>query len=1050
MFNISDKYSGKEKRNSIGYFRNREKERQELRKKLHPISRDLDNYFHSVLHKRGWWPNGLFTRKKYYYYADPGLGCFYEKNNVEQLKDLRELKNETKKNKLKSFIEYSYIEENQYAITIEYCSNCQEHITHTFHQAELYKNYAISLQKCILLRFPFIKVILKPIDTDILKEEKYKLPKVDYKGNSEKKFVNDKFKDVRIGAFEVQICFKKNGEDLKIALLHSKLQTKQFPEILKILDKIVSYLPTFSGKIITYEKEEDKNENTKESINNDIYKKGLLEGLQINIYLLKNSKILNIAKDAWNDIQNQQDPHKRQVILKENMIKKKENMFKNDTTIKSYTTKSRPVSSITNYGGYHKSQSMINLMRPTTSKTFLLGNNNNYNYNLNVNESSILSTSMAFKNSMNNYILDKNQAKSLKGKLILTKYTNKDGVIDIGPLPYDSYFIEVQESKQYRSVGLKLAFHNLNLKNSNYIKKYIGLFTQENSFIQLHIYELNKDQSGSDNPIHLGKAKVTLKKISNFNLEENNENNNQNTQNEDNLEKKIKINEKLNSPGIFEHTVPPGRYLLEVEKYNYETYRKYIDLEKGENIVNVEMSVERCCNLHIYVYNYEKFQEESYIPIQNADIIIYQNANEILEESITNSKGEVNYIVNKGEDFLTVVVNKLGYYPVQRVFLRNKDAQVNESGEYEENLTFFLVKENFILENNCILCVTYCSLIDVNFDPNAIQISDNIKNRINLSCFDGQKENGIISTFIKYQTREEMKENNNNNDNNNDNLQGNENNNNIQENENQQNNNDNENEDINNNININNNNGNIEENTTTNKVNNESETENYDNIISLSFIIQTESLKNNNYQDKGFTMNGLERYGCQTIIYTAKNMFYITAPSFTSEGYFLWNIGWIDVKNQLFYQTNTLTNSLNERILYFNCWVEFLQALIDNKIYNKLFEFFCFDKAILLNNDRYIYESIFIQCLKELNFCKDNEDDVIPFITSIFKNYNKMISFSLVKKKICSNLKNFSDEAIGGRTYIDNNNDASSYENKNNTFDNNNIEGYEEKEENEN
>ena len=181
MFNISDKYSGKEKRNSIGYFRNREKERQELRKKLHPISRDLDNYFHSVLHKRGWWPNGLFTRKKYYYYADPGLGCFYEKNNVEQLKDLRELKNETKKNKLKSFIEYSYIEENQYAITIEYCSNCQEHIVHTFHRAELYKNYAISLQKCILLRFPFIKVILKPIDTDILKEEKYKLPKVDYK-----------------------------------------------------------------------------------------------------------------------------------------------------------------------------------------------------------------------------------------------------------------------------------------------------------------------------------------------------------------------------------------------------------------------------------------------------------------------------------------------------------------------------------------------------------------------------------------------------------------------------------------------------------------------------------------------------------------------------------------------------------------------------------------------------------------------------------------------------------------------------------------------------
>ena len=1034
MFNISDKYSGKEKRKTIGYYKGREKARQDLRKKLHPVSRDLDNYFNSVFHERGWWPNGLFTRKKYYYYADPGLGCFYEKNNVEQLKDLRELKNETKKNKLKSFIEYSYIEDNQYAITIEYCSNCEEHKTHTFHRAEIYKNYAISLQKCILLRFPFIKVILKPIDTDILKEEKYKF---------EKKFVNDKFKDVRIGAFEVQICFKKNGEDLKMALLHSKLQTKQFPDILKILDKIVSYLPTFSGKIITYEKEEDKNEISKENINDEIYKKGLLEGLQINIYLLNNIKVLNIAKDAWNDIQNQQDPHKRQVMIREEKIRKKENMFKNDTSIRSYGNKSRPMSSLTGYRGFHKSQSMTDMMRPNTSKTFLLGNNYNNNNNWNINESSILSSSFAFKNSKNNYILDKNKSKSLKGKLILSKYTNKEGMIDIGPLPYDSYFIEVQESKQYRSIGMTLTFNTLNLKNKNYIKKYIGLFTQENSFIQLHVYELNKDQNGTEDPIHLGKAKVTLKKISILNSEAGDENINQNSQNEDNFEKKLKINEKINAPGIFEHTVAPGRYLLEVEKYNYETIRKFIDLEKGANTINVEMSIERCCNLHIFVYNYEKFQEESYVPIHNADITIYQNSNEILEESITNNKGEVNYIVNKGEDFLTVVVSKLGYYPVQRVFIRNKEAQVNESGEYEENLTFFLVKESFILENNCILCVTYSSLVDVNFDPNAIQISDNIKNRLNLSCYDGQKENGVISTFIKYQTKEEMTHKDDMNNNNQDNEEEHNNNdNNSNENENH------ENDEINhdNNINELNNNENNEI-TSSTKNNDESETDNFDNIVSISFIIQTEALKNHNYQDKGFTMNGLERYGCQTIIYTPKNMFYITAPAYCNEGYCLWNIGWIDAQNQLFYQTNTLSESLNERIMHFNCWLEFLQALIDNKIYLKIFEFFGFDRAILLNNDRYINESTFIQCLKLLNFCKENENEIFPFITSLFKTNNKMISFSLVKKKICSNLKNFSDESIGGKNYIQNNNnnqEITSSENKNKNNSNSNNEDYEE------
>ena len=153
---------------------------------------------------------------------------------------------------------------------------------------------------------------------------KMKLPKVDKNGNMEQKYVNDKFKDVRIGAFEVQLGFKKFGQGQKTALLHSKLQTRQFPVIIKILDKIVSYLPTFSGKIITYEKEDKDmtSENNKENNNGegDIYKKGLMEGLQINIYLLNNSKIIKIAKEAWNDIQNQQDPHKRQILIKEDSI----------------------------------------------------------------------------------------------------------------------------------------------------------------------------------------------------------------------------------------------------------------------------------------------------------------------------------------------------------------------------------------------------------------------------------------------------------------------------------------------------------------------------------------------------------------------------------------------------------------------------------------------------------------------------------------------------------------------------------------------------------
>jgi hypothetical protein len=613
---------------------------------------------------------------------------------------------------------------------------------------------------------------------------------------------------------------------------------------------------------------------------------------------------------------------------------------------------------------------------------------------------------------MNNYILDKNEANNLKGKLILTKYTNSEGIIDIGPLPYDSYFIEVQESRQYRSIGFCLKFNTINLKNKNFIKKYIGLFIQENSFIQLNVYEVSKDKNGVEDPVHITDAKVTLKRIYNYGednyLPDNNNYIDNEQEFEENSELKIALNEKQNAPGIFEHTVPPGRYLLEVEKKNYETIRKFIDLDKGANTINVEMSVERCCNLHIFVYNYEKFQEELNVPIHNVDVVIYQNASEILEESITNDKGEVCYMVNKGEDFLTVVVSKLGYYPVQRTFIRNKEAAINEKGEYEENLVFFLVKESFIRENNCILCVTYSNLYDINFDPNSIQISDNVKNKLSLSCYDGQQENGVISTFIQYQPRNKntQKDNNINNNIDPENQEGNEEQNNENENNNQ-------------------NNQNVveEDEETSNRLNEDNgETENYDNIISLAFIIQTDNLKYNNYQDKGFTMNGLERYGCQTIVYMPKNMFYLSAPKFCNEGYCIWNLGWIDVKNQLFYQTNTLTEDLEDRISHFSLWLEFLQSLIDDKIYTKLFEFFSFDKANLSNGDRLLNEEIFVQNLKGLKFCKNNEDDILEFILSIFRASNKIISFNLVKRKISSNLKNFSDEALAESNINNNNN----------------------------
>jgi hypothetical protein len=197
--------------------------------------------------------------------------------------------------------------------------------------------------------------------------------------------------------------------------------------------------------------------------------------------------------------------------------------------------------------------------------------------------------------------------------------------------------------------------------------------------------------------------------------------------------------------------------------------------------------------------------------------------------------------------------------------------------------------------------------------------------------------------------------------------------------------------------------------------------------MNLTLEINTEELLINNYQDKGFTMNGLERYGCQTIIYTPKNAFYINSPNYCREGYKFWNIGWIDYKNELFYQTNALVENRFERIQYLSLWLDFLQTLINNQIYKNLFEYFGFEGSALNNKDRFIYESKIKKKLIDLNFCDENNNEILHFICELFKSNNNMISYGLLKKKISSNLKNFFDGIIN-----DNSNASFGY-NTNNT-----------------
>ena len=1050
MYKISEKYSGTERRKIIEKSKDKA-ERNRLRRQKNPITRELDNYFKFEPHKRVWYPNGLYILKKPYYYAEPGLGHFYEKNNIEELMDIRKLKEEKeRKVKTNNFIDFTFMQENQFIITIEYCSNCKDHSIFTSHSAELYKNYALSLQKCILLRFPFISVLLKPIETDI-QTKNYKLPKVENGAQWPKSYINTLFKDVRIGAFEVQLCYKvKNKGDKEakevIILLHSKLEDKKWPKIDDILDKIVNYMPKFTGRIILYvkeneeeetqeQKEEDdgrKNEEeekkqaedlniqqstepnqnqSKKNGNNGTFKNELIEGIKVNIYLQKNKLITDISEQSWETILNNKVPLKRRIRDRENIIKEKMGMYKSGIKSPSVIenkkfNRSRPSSA---YSHRQNISSMNKTTRPSSSKNRISAYTEIDYINTGINPME------------DNLIFDKEVTKKLKGDLLISKYTNSEGYIDIGPLPYDSYFIEVTQSKQYRSIGMNLVFNKLATKTNNYIKRYIGLYTQENSFIQLHVFETKKDGENKDDPIHINNATVTIESVRGENKEDYLED----------KEWKFEIKQKQNSPGIFEQIVPPGKYLLKIKKENYETTTKRVYLEKGLNCINIELFKERCCKLLIKAYNYEKLDEGKNSPVQNADVVIYQNAREILEQGITDTNGEIEYIVDKGEDFLTVVINKMGYFPIQRTFIRDKNMVINDEDQYYEEMSFFMVKKSFIYNNKCMLFTIYSNIKKQNFSADYIQVCNNNNKQKyeTISYHDCQVSDGMLALGISSldedyentitQNNYDTQNNENNNENNENNEINNENNgqiNNFEEQENQNpiQENGEGNEEINNMNTETDENYNINENQ---NQNGESEKkENFDNIINFTLDIKTDELLIYNYQDKGHIMNGLERYGCQIIIYTPKNTFYLSSPVYCKDGYKYWNVGWLDFKNELFYQTNTLIEAQNERVQYLSLWIDFLQTLINKQIYNKLFDFFGFEGSSLINKDRFIYEPLLKKILKELKFCDENDNETLQFICDLFKSNNNMISYNLLKKKISSNLKNFSDNMGNGNS----------------------------------
>lgn len=267
--------------------------------------------------------NLLLFRK--YEHVQTGLCHYYERGHV-----LQKLDNDSKSKKRakeKHFLEFDYMQKNDIIITIEHCSNCEDHQTHTQHINDIYRYFAQSLQKCILLRFPFIKVYLKPIDTEIVP--------VSLQNYEKNPIVDLKYKDVRIGAFEVQMAIKT--EKLEIVQIHSKLSTGLWPSLSSILNKIVSKLPSFNLCVSIYDREDkiDDNEannmNEEEEKNEDKIKQeedNLLstkfENIKINLYQLKNPQILQIINSANEQLENILNPKKRIILLTQTRLMQRE------------------------------------------------------------------------------------------------------------------------------------------------------------------------------------------------------------------------------------------------------------------------------------------------------------------------------------------------------------------------------------------------------------------------------------------------------------------------------------------------------------------------------------------------------------------------------------------------------------------------------------------------------------------------------------------------------------------------------------------------------
>ena len=993
----------------------KESKRQEFLKKLFNVTNQVPNYFSPEFHKRSWWPNGKYLIKRRYNYTQSGLEHYYEKNNVEQLNpiknsDLYEMKNEIKKQEvLKDFKEYENISPGNFVITIEYCSSCEEHFNITQHGVDkIFRELALKFKKIITERFSFIKVYLKPIDVDIVKNTEFKIILPDDNGKAYPPFpaINDQFKDCKIGAFEIQISTKDSKGNLIKKMLHSKLKTKHFPIVENVLKKIAAMMPLFNLNLILFDQE-------------DYQELEKMNGIEVNIYLSNSHIIKKLSESVHEQVNNFVKPGRRlemiqrlKIMQEQNYTKTNDNNDLKDSQEMINNNRLNTISINNNFRSRSIKSSYIRKKTLSKNKTKTINNEK-----LSMDYSS-------FNEDRGQTIQEFKYLKSQRGILMQTLYSkidenlSKEDIINssesvslkFNKMPYDTYIIETKENSNFQSSITLLKFNEINLNNNGQITKYIGLHHQKKAILNIFPYkEIDIKDPENNNQIKKDQIPISTSIITISDADDPNS----------------RSQVTRTGGGVYTYKTQPGEYKLEIDTKDFERDVRKIKLLPGLNTLNIKLNQDKNCELLIEVLEYNEIINEEnnneknidLIPVRNAKVQIIKNSNSVLMEGITNKKGLMKYFVDKNDNNLSIKITKDGYFKSERIFRKYSSMKVNEQGNYESTMRLILVNQKKLDFFQKVIFISYFNVCKKVFDFDFQ--SNNTQNEISIK--DWQKEKGIfIATFNK---KEELNHDESN----------------VKD---------------------------EQEQTTYDEI------IRIGLRISPNAIKDEQGNDKYNIDDFKVTDRDIIQYlangCCEGNIYTPKSDFHINLPKVFNKistqisqeeksenninninvnnnneiskdneennnknnkrviNDMYWDLGWVDSHNFIYYETSVFfdVEQKPKRLTYYENYIDFLQALIDKQIFCNLFDYFCFNLSILTRGDRYLQKKIFEKKLMELNDfnMKGNEKkrneliNTIQFICNIMCGYDEdnnirddSISFNLLKKKVSSNIKNFVD-----------------------------------------